>query len=190
MHHHIAIHTRRRWLPTTGLLLIAGCAPFLQHISEERSGNVTVLIINNTPYRAALTAAMWDSLDRDPPGQIVIQQERIEAGQSAQFTIACRRNFAIGTEEMVQRVIDTNTDQNTQNFDNDAFDSVVHFSNAPADAATAALPTVGTAEGREVLLGLDFSCGDLLIFTLEQDPTAAGGFRIDFEVIPDVEQDQ
>ncbi len=176
---------RRTWLAMV-LLLAGGCTPFLRYISEFRNGNVTVLIINNTPYRATMTVGSWDSLDRDPPGPVTIQQPRIEAGQSTQFTLDCRRNIAIGTEELVQRIIDTDTDQNTANFDNDAFDDVVHFSNAAADSPAAALPTVGTAEGREVLIGLDFSCNDLLIFTLEEDANAPGGFRIDFEVAPDV----
>ncbi len=120
-----------------------------------------------------------------PPGPVTIQQPRIEAGQSTQFTLDCRRNVAIGTQELVRRIIDTDSDQNA-NFDNDAFDDVVHFSNAPANSPAAALPTVGTAEGREVLIGIDFSCNDLLIFTLEEDPNAPGGFRIDFAVAPDV----
>ncbi len=85
-------------------------------------------------------------------------------------------------------MIATNADK-TDTFDADAFDTVVHFSSAPSDSNAAALPTEGTALGREVLLGVDYSCADEIIFTFVQDPDAVGGFRIDFEVILDDTQD-
>jgi len=169
----------------------AGCSgQFASYITEERDGNITVQVINNTRYRAAFSFGSWDSLERDPPGAVTLQQQRLEGRSSTStITVACRRNVAIGTEEFLQRVLDTNADD-TANFDADAFVAGVSFSDAPADSTAAALPTVGTALGREVLLGVHFTCGDLLIFILEEDATAQGGFRIDFRVLPDEEADR
>ena len=48
-----------------------------------------------------------------------------------------------------------------------------------------AVATVGTAVGLNKLVGVDFSCGDELIFTFRPDPDAEGGFRIDFQLIHD-----
>jgi len=82
-------------------------------------------------------------------------------------------------------VIATKTDEATTSFDADSFDTVVHFSAAASDSDAAALPTAGTALGVEKLLGVDYSCADLLVFTFTEDPDAEGGFRVDFEVILD-----
>lgn len=171
-----------------GVLVVVtgGCADFLANLIEERSGNVTAVFINNTPYRAAFTFGTYDALDRDLPyGEVDLRQRWVEAmTSSASLTVSCRRNFAIGTEEFVQRVRDTEANLGPQ-FDDDAFDTVVHFSNAPSDSDAAALPTVGTAEGREVRLGVDYACGDELIFTFVHDASAPEGerFAIEFRLL-------
>ncbi len=163
-------------------LAIAGC-DLVYNMIEERSGNVTILIINNTPYRASFTIGSYDAWDRNPPGRVEFEQRRLEAHSTEPtFGLACKRNIAIGTQALVDRILDTDGDDRS-GFDADAFDDVVHFSSAPVDSTAAALPTVGTAQGIEVLLGVDFACEDELIFTFEEDPDAPGGFRIDFSVL-------
>ena len=67
----------------------------------------------------------------------------------------------------------------------------VNFSAAPLGDPLEAEPTEGTALPSVVLNGTDFSCArpdinaqtgtGLLIFTFEEDVTAPGGFRIDYE---------
>ena len=164
--------------------LIVGCpSDFLANLTEERSGSVTVIVINNTEYRASFTLGGYDDLIRNPPAAADLSQQRVEALTStAAITLDCVRNIAIGTDDLVQRVLDTDGDE-VSNFDDDAFSANINFSSAPIDSTQAALPTVGTAAGIEVLLGVDFACGDQLIFTLEQDATATGGFSIDFNVL-------
>lgn len=169
----------------------AGCTgEFLANQLEERAGNVSVQFINNTPFRASYSFGSFDSLDRDPPGPVTLQQARLEGLTStAPVQLACRRDIAVGTDEFLQRVLDTNAD-NVASFDAEAFSSVVNFSAAPADSDAGGLPTEGTALGRNMRLGVDYTCGDLLIFTLTQDASRPGGFRIDFAVVPDVEPDR
>jgi hypothetical protein len=82
-------------------------------------------------------------------------------------------------------VIETEADLSADEFVPEAFDTVVHFSSAPAGSTGEGLPTQGTAEGIERLLGVDYSCEDQLVFTFVQDPDAPGGFRIDYQVIVD-----
>lgn len=166
----------------------SGCTntTLFQNLTAERQGNVTVQFVNNTRFRAAFTFGSFDSLDRLTPGIVELQQLRVEANTaSTAVNLTCRRNIAIATREFVERVIETDTDDNTANFDREAFGEVVNFSDAPSDSEFASLPTAGTARGREVLLGVDFSCNDRLIFTFEADPNAPGGFRIDFVAILD-----
>ena len=172
------------------LLLATGCAgQLISNLTEEAQGSVLVTIINNTRFRASFSYGSFDDLDRNPPGPISLQQIRVEAlTTSAEVTITCGRDVAIGTQKLVDRVIATNGDA-AAGFDVDAFDDVVHFSAAPADADGAAFPDAGTAAGRTVRLGVDYSCGDTLVFTLEEDAAAPGGFRIDYAVLPDIEDD-
>ncbi|MBW7906292.1 MAG: hypothetical protein LC135_04575 [Phycisphaerae bacterium] len=186
----------RTWTPNrlmTRLSALAAIAPalpgcssqFLANQTEDRTGNIEVVFINNTPYRAVLSMGSFDSLDRNPPGPVQFQQLRIEGfTTTAVGNFPCRRVFAIATPELLRRVLDTDTDQSA-GFDIDAFNDVVHFSAAPADSELATAPTAGTAAPREVRLGVDFSCADRLFFTLQEDPSAPGGFRIDYTVILD-----
>ncbi|MCH8806298.1 MAG: hypothetical protein IH986_09450 [Planctomycetes bacterium] len=168
------------------LASFGGCLSptFLANQTAVRSGNLTFDFVNNTRFRASFSFGTFDALDRSP-GNVGFEQMRLEAGLSASPTVAqCARNAVIGTQEFIDRVLATDSDQ-TDDFDADAFSTVVHFSSAPADSATAGLPDIGTATGLELLLGVDFSCDDRIVFTFEEDPDAPGGFRIDFVVIQD-----
>ena len=190
----IDIAARGALAAAVGLLAgLSGCGEVWLNLTKERTGDATrqgtiaVVFINNTPFRASFSYGLWDAWDKTP-GQATLRQLRLEGNTStAATTLSCQRNFAIGTQDFVDRVIETKGDQTTT-FDPDAFGTVVNFSSAPAASDAAALPTEGTALGVEKLLGVDYSCADGLIFTFVQDPDAAGGFRIDFEVILDQAQ--
>lgn len=177
-------------IAVTVLLSLGGCGPnFANYITEERSGNVQFQFINNTSARAVFSFGTYDKLDRNPPGTVQIQQLRLEANTSSTpATLVCRREASVATADFVQRVIVTNADA-VAGFDADAFDDVIHFSTSPSDSDSAGLATAGTALGVEKRLGVDFTCGDRVIFTFQEDPDAPGGFRVDFSVIPDLEDD-
>lgn len=170
--------------------VFTGCiGTIAQNQLAERTGDITFVFINSTPYRAAFSYGTWDAWDRTP-GPVDLQQLQLAPNTTSdEATVPCRRNAAVGTQDFVDRVIATRADEELQDFDPDAFDTVVHFSSAPSGTGAAALPTVGTALGIEKLLGVDYSCGDQLIFTFVEDPDAEGGFRIDFEVILDERKD-
>jgi hypothetical protein len=177
-------------LATVALLLVLqpGCGPVLLNQTAERSGSITVRVINTTPYTAAFSYGSWDAWDRSPPGPVQMQQLVLAANSSsAPATVTCARNFSVGTRAFIERAEVVDAPETLPNFNPDAFDSVVHFSNIPPGNPGAALPTVGTALGDARLLGWDYACGDELIFTLVEDPDAEGGFRIDFSVIPESE---
>ncbi|MFO0840005.1 MAG: hypothetical protein U1D55_15970 [Phycisphaerae bacterium] len=169
-----------------GLLASCGCSPeFIANQTQQRTGNINVVFINNTTARAIFSFGTYDALDLDPPGPATLQQSRLGAfNSSAPVQIPCRRNMAVGTKDFIDRVIAVKGDE-TANFDAEAFDTVVRFSLAPIGSDAEGLPTAGTSAGRGVRLGVDYTCEDRLIFTFEQDATAPGGFRIDFAVIQD-----
>jgi hypothetical protein len=172
-----------------GLLATVGCLPAVfVNLTAERTGSVTFIFINDTPYRASFSFGTYDAWDRLPETVTELNQLRLEARTtSAPASVQCMRNAVIGTDEFVTRVLNSGGAE-SPTFDVDAFDAVVHFSSAAADAPDAALPTVGTALGVEKLLGIDYSCADQLIFTFVQDPDAEGGFRIDFAVLQEEEE--
>ncbi len=169
-----------------GLLVVLqpGCGSTFVNLTKERTGNVTVVFVNNTPYRAGFSYGSYDAWDRSY-GTVTLQQLSMEAHTtSTAATIPCRRNVAVGTDDFVARVQVTQA-YDTDTFNADLFGSTVSFSSAPTDSTAVNLPTEGTALGREVLLGIDYSCADELIFTFVEDPASPGGFRIDYQVIID-----
>ena len=176
-------------LVSAALTAGSGCSPtFLQNLTAPLNSNVSLTFVNDTEFRASFTYGIYNDLERDPPGAVNFVQNRLEAGMStAPNSVACARNVSIGTAKLLQRVLDTDGDLNVPNFDEDAFSITVNFSDTPADSDLAAAATVGTAAGMDKLVGVDFSCGDELIFTFRRDPDAEGGFRIDFVLIHDDE---
>lgn len=169
--------------------MLCGCPlSVAKNLTKERTGNISFAFINNTPYTAAFTFGTWDEWDRSP-GTISIDQLLVAANTTTAPTqLTCGRSAAVGTQDLVDRVLATKADE-TDDFIPNAFAAEVHFSDAPAGSEAEALPTVGTALGKGVLLGVDYSCGDRLVFTFYEDPDAAGGFRVDFEVILDETKD-
>lgn len=152
---------------------------------------IRVGFINNTPFRAIFTFGAYDQLDEEsiPTG---FQQLRLEGGtSSAQFNQPCRRTFSVGGEELIRLIEENRNSPQLTITDERALVDGVNFSAAPAGDPLAAEPTEGTALGRVVLVGVDFTCArndirqqtgtGLLIFTFEQDAAAPGGFRIDYQ---------
>ena len=151
---------------------------------------IQVGFVNNTPFRAIFTFGSYDQLNQEtiPTG---FGQLRLEGNTSSgQIAEPCRQTFSVGGGELI-RLLELNQNDPTINInDPRALIDGVNFSGAPLGDPPEAEPTEGTAEGRLVLSGVDFSCArtdirdttgtGLLIFTFEQDATAPGGFRIDY----------
>lgn len=190
--------TTRGFKCATGMLALLAAAgasctatPDLFHyLTQETTGNIQVQFINNTDFRASFSFGTYNSLDRNPPGPVSLSQQRLEAHTtSSVVTAPCRHDAAVGTQEYIQRVIDTGGDTGNS-FDADAFTAEINFSSAAQDSPSAALPTEGTADGIVARLGIDFKCADLLIITFSADPNAPGGFRIDLLDVPAQPTDQ
>lgn len=166
--------------------LFSGCtANLIANQITVVDGNVQFQFVNDTQYRAIFSYGTWNSLERNPPGNATLEQFRLAAnGLSTVVSVTCRRNAAVGTQEFITRAAEVNADDTTD-FDPDAFVPVIRFSGAPEDSDAAGLPTAGTALGVELELGVDYSCGDLLLFTFSEDAAAQGGFRVDVTVVRD-----
>lgn len=160
-------------------------------LGQPTERTIRVGFVNNTPFRAIFTFGAYNQLDEDsfPTGA---QQLRVEGNtSSAQFNQPCRRTFSVGGAELVRLIKENRNSPLINITDELALVDGVNFSAAPANDPLAAEPTEGTALGREVLVGVDFTCArndirqttgtGLLVFTFEQDAAAPGGFRIDYQ---------
>jgi hypothetical protein len=171
-------------LALTVAALTGGCTgDLVANLTETKEGSIILIFINTTPYRASFACGSYDTLQRSPPGPIDFRQVQVERNvTSAEEEIVCRRNTALGTAALIQRATDTEQYTN-EAFDPDIFSPVINFSAATRNTEGESLPTVGTAEGIEVRLGVDYACGDVLYFTFEEDPNAPGGFSVEFDLL-------
>ncbi|MCP4589707.1 MAG: hypothetical protein GY842_03090 [bacterium] len=144
-------------------------------------------IINNTPYRAILTAGAYDDLDENTGPQI--RQFGADAARpllegdstTGTFTANCARVFAIGTPGLLS-IVESNV--SADQLDSAALVPGVFFSGADLDSDDAASATEGVAGPLELRLGVDFACSSMLVISLEFDDVGPNDFRIDYEVIP------
>jgi hypothetical protein len=170
-------------------LALVGCSgALISNLTEESQSNISVLLINNTDFRASFTIGAFDDFDRNPPGQVSFQQPRVEAHTSAApINFGCFRDVAIGSDKLLTRILATDGDD-MANFDPDTFVTGVNFSTAPLGSDGAALPDAGKGGARTVRLGVDYGCDDQLIFTFEQNDD--GTFRIDYSVVVNARGDE
>lgn len=154
---------------------------------------IQIGFVNNTNARAIFTYGAYDNLDKETV-PTNFGQLRLEANSSsAQIAQPCKRVFSVGGAELVRLINDNESNPNINITDPRALVRGVNFSTAPLGDPLEAEPTEGTALGRDVLLGVDFTCGrtspeaitgsGLLIFTFEEDAGAPGGFRIDYQFV-------
>ena len=195
---------RRRAIKTTPGLAIAGLAvlAFTTSCTEEAFHNATsplgtgtinsrddvrLFFFNRTPYRAIFTFGLFNLMDQNTVpnfnqvsdgenGRGVLEGD----AQAGPITFTCDRTLGIASAQLIQAV----RDLDAQDLDEDALFPFVGFSSAPLDDPLGTLPTVGTAEGMNILQGADFPCDADLLIVFEEDPSSAGGFRIAFEVVP------
>jgi len=149
-----------------------------------------VSFVNNTNFRAIFTYGAYNPLDQDtiPTFFGALRLEGNTA--SAQIPQPCRATFSVGGHELIRLINLHESDPSITVTDVRALVRGVYFSGAPLGDPLEAEPTEGTATGSLRVLGVDYTCNrpdiadplgtGLLIFTFEQDATAAGGFRIDY----------
>ncbi|MFQ5461350.1 MAG: hypothetical protein ACE5E5_01850 [Phycisphaerae bacterium] len=149
-------------------------------------GQVKIVFINNTPDRAVFSYGMFDQLDRDSiPNvrQFGINdfETTIDGGMESDIVrMACGRVFSVGSQRLLDLVA-RNGDPSS--LLPEALEPGVRLFRT--DQAGAGEPVLeGSAEARELLLGVDFNCESLLIFRIETNDVGDFPFRVDFEVAP------
>ena len=155
-------------------------------VANQR-GNVQLLIINNTPYRAIFSLGGYDEFDRDtepvlmqfasdPAGLVLEGNAQTPLGQ-----FECHRVFSIGGDGLIARV---RANLEEEEYDDELLVGGVYFSSADMNSEEADQPTEGVAAPHDAYIGVDFSCGSLLIYRFEYNDVGPEEFVIDLTVIP------
>jgi len=181
-------------LPGCGVNSSNLTAPFGGDVAGSR-GQVQIVFINNTPFRAVFTFATYDQTDLsskpdfrqfsndqfglilEGDSTIVIRSLEAEPG------LECGRVFSIGGPRMLALIAENLPDAPIAS---EALIEGVEFFRVEATTGDAVLAPVsqGKSPPFEALLGVDFPCNALLIIRFEIDDLGPAPFRVDFELIP------
>lgn len=152
-------------------------------------GQVQIVFINSTPFRAIFTFGTYDQTDpsskpdfhqfsNDKAGLVI-------EGDSTSIidALACGRVFSIGGPRLLALIAKNLHDAPVAA---EALIEGVEFFSVPVDNSGAASAPVGQGKSPpfEALLGVDFPCNALLIVNFEIDDLGPAPFRVVFELIP------
>jgi hypothetical protein len=148
-------------------------------------GVFQVVIINNTPFSAAFTMGVYDATDRNSaPSTIQFGPEvdRSIPGNASSdiFDIACARTLSIGGAEMLAFMRRNLSEEAFEAVDNGSLIEGVELFALQEDGGRS---SAGFAEGRNLLLGVDFLCNSLVVVRLEFSDVGEKPFRIEYDVI-------
>ncbi len=178
------------------LALLAGCLGgteifFNQTASLGGStvgarGTVQVLVINNTPFKAAFVTGTYDQTDIDsaPAFQafgLDAADANLDGNEDNLTSMQCGRVFSVGSAGFLA-ALDNNAGLDA--LPEDARDEGVRFFSENLVDGVTEFVNEGFAPPIERLLGTDYDCNSLLICYLEFDDVGTDRFRIEFGVIP------
>lgn len=169
-------------------------------------GTMDVVFSNQTPYRAIFTFGTFDRLDETSVpgyGQFVVDPEQDETPfnrglgadtvtERGTFLINCGRVFSLGGEELISRIQAEDAEPlNGAPAVDAAFRTGIYFTSAPLDD-----PDPNGVDSFNIridpvesLIGVDYSCDSLLIYTFTVDPNNANNVLVDLQVIENTEED-
>jgi hypothetical protein len=195
------------------LLLTAGCVDdFYNNVSSlggdtpGQRGEVQVMFVNNTPYRAIFTFGTYDPKNSNPDSPLAFDIEfsqylvdanaanRLDPFTSSEAsTFTCGRALSVGGEQLVDLIFEQELDGEAnanalrplpdESTGEANARAGIAFSDRPLDAEDADQPTAGWAEGVVTLQGAEYACDSLVVYTFEQDAAQPGGVRVDVTVI-------
>lgn len=148
-------------------------------------GDLGVIVLNNTPYRAVLTLGSYDQIKNDivpDVRQFTLDGSTVLDGEadSGLLTFSCARVFSLGGPRLLALI----ESSDLPDLDAGALIEGVEFFAVDEADASIQPASQGMAAPFEVLLGVDFPCGALLIFKLEVNDSGDQPFRVDYELIP------
>ncbi|HOJ74731.1 MAG TPA: hypothetical protein PLL65_12460 [Phycisphaerae bacterium] len=206
----------KRWGRTLVGLLLLVALPSCQDIwinsiyplgsgAAGGRGTIEVVFDNQTPYRAIFTFGSYDPQDQTSEpiyGQFAVDPDQdptpFNRGLDPDtvtprrsFAVNCGRVFSLGGQTLINRI----QAADLQPFNNApvieaALRTGIYFTAAPLDDpdANAVEKYAVRADPVMSLLGVDYSCDSLLVYTLRLDPENSERVIIDLSVVPAEEE--
>jgi len=148
-------------------------------------GDIGVVVLNNTPYRAVMTLGSYDqasqSFSPDAKQFTLDGATQLDPDSSGGFlSFSCGRVFSLGGPRLLAAL----SASDSSDLSPDAMIEGIEFFSVDAANPDAQPVGQGKAAPYEVLLGVDFPCNSLLIFKLEVDEGGPDPFRVDYELLP------
>lgn len=199
--------SRAKWLALGGLALLVGCEDIWINSTFPLGGNnpggrgaMEVVFVNETPYRAIFTFGTYDPQDQNSVptfGQFAVDPDEDETpfnrGLAADtvtargsFLANCGRVFSLGGDALIAQIRETEAEPfNNAPIVEDVMRSGVYFTSKPLDDADAnAVQSFDIRmDPHTSLLGVDYSCDALLVYTFSLDPADAGKVVVNLEVL-------
>jgi hypothetical protein len=168
-------------------------------------GSIEVVFDNQTPYRAIFTFGTYDPQDQTSVpvyGQFAVDPEQDETpfnrgldpdtvSPRGSVFINCGRVFSLGGQELINRI----EAEDVEPFNNApvieaALRTGIYFTAAPLDDpdANAVENFAIRADPVVSLVGVDYGCDSLLVYTLRLDPENSERVIVDLAVVPAEEE--
>lgn len=179
-----------------GLIASSGCGPGFSNFTASLGGDIAgsrgevqIVFLNNTPYRAVFTFGTYDQTDQssEPDFRQFGHDENgiiLEGDSSSPVgSLDCGKVFSIGGPRLLALIASNSSDAAIN--DEAMIEGVEFFSFSDDDSGAAPAPiSEGKSPPFEALIGVDFNCNSLLIVRFEFDDLGPEPFRVDFELIP------
>jgi len=194
-----------------GLVLLSGCEQaWINSIASLGGdvpggrGNLGVIFDNNTPYRAIFTFGVYDPQDQTSVpqyGQFAVDPDEAETPFNrglapntvtdlGTFSVLCGRTFSLGGQGLIDRINDQKDLLPVYGAPvvQDVLRAGISFTDLPLDDPNINTEFTIEAPAVDSLLGIDYVCDSLLIYTFEVDPQQADHILVTLEVIEEQEQ--
>jgi len=165
-------------------------------------GTVSAIVVNNTPFFASFTIGAYDQLNNDQkltaydpanpstsanyhqffadPAYSQLQPLGQNATSDA-YTFQCARAVSLGDHDLIQAIRKRDTDAKLSTLDPE--DEGITFSDKLPTDSTAQKFTINGVANQVQLLGVNYQCESLVVFTFELDASQPYGVRIDASVV-------
>ncbi len=171
----------------SGCIEIPGAGASLGGDTAGSRGEVRLIIINNTAEQSVFTVGTYDPLDQTSEPFVVqfglTDSEGPLLGDSTSdiTEIQCGRILSFGSPRMLELIEENLPDADLVE---NALVEGIKFYHRDEDDEDADPVLMGEAGPFEAELGIDFSCGSIIVIHLELNDVGTESYRIDFEVIP------
>ena len=162
-------------------------------------GTINAVVVNNTPFFASFTIGAYDQLNDaqtmtgfDPAAPAANadyyqffadpafpQYQPMERNTtSLTFGFTCARAVSLGDRGLIQAIRERDTEAKTATLQ----EGITFSDKLPTDP-TAQKFTINGVANQVQLLGVNYQCESLVVFTFEPDDTQPFGVRIDAKVV-------